>query len=202
MQVLNRALWRSAAAATVFLCSVGLPQAEAHDVVLHSNPSNGGVVESFPTEIALEFSGEVQEGFNTVALSRADGDSVDVLFSGEPEVSGRDVTLTVPEDLKPEPGDYKVGFQIISSDGHSTKGMTTFTFAPAGGSQSPAAPADASAPSGQGSDPTSAQPAQDTQGMSILLGALAGLALVGVVVAKLARRKRVDGTEHNATNRD
>ena len=66
-----------------------------------------------------------QEGFSTVAIT--DQDSGDLLFSGEPTIKDRLVTLDLPADISGGPGDYTVGFQILSSDGHATRSETTFT---------------------------------------------------------------------------
>lgn len=103
------------------------PVASAHDVVLDSTPADGGSVSEFPDSVALEFSGIPREGFNTFAVS--DVDSGDVLFSGEPTIDGRTLSLDLPEDLDTGPGSYQIGFQITSSDGHSTRGRTSFTVA-------------------------------------------------------------------------
>lgn len=97
--------------------------AMAHDSVVSSNPEKGSSISSLPAEITLEFSGEPKEGFNTVALSH-DGE---VLLSEEPTVNGRTLTVDVPEDVKAEPGEYLIGFQITSSDGHATRGSLDFT---------------------------------------------------------------------------
>ena len=161
----------------------------AHDSVIGSNPKDGSVVSEFPRAIELEFSSEIQDGFNTVALSReVDGQS-EVLYSGEPTVQGRDVTLDLPDDLHPEPGEYKVGFQIVSSDGHSTKGMTTFEYA-------------SGDTSGEGAEGTStSERASDgetkvrEEGMStwakVLLSLAGVLVVLGALVAALVKYRRV-----------
>lgn len=154
------------------------PAAGAHDVVIGSNPENGGVIEQFPERIELEFSGEIQPGFNTVALSRTDGDNVEVLHTGEPVLDGRDVSLELPDTLTAEPGHYRVGFQIISSDGHSTKGMTTFTFDPDG------ALVQASG------DVSEDETVAEGNPWRLILGIVGVLALAGAVLAALARQNR------------
>ncbi|MCK7676672.1 copper resistance protein CopC [Corynebacterium sp. CCM 9186] len=99
--------------------------AVAHDVVLDSTPADGATVEEFPREIVLEFSGIPRDSFNTVAVS--DTTTATVLFSDEPVLENQIVRITVPDDIHPGPGEYTVGFQITSSDGHATRGRTTFT---------------------------------------------------------------------------
>lgn len=178
-----------AAAAVVAVAALAPAPAFAHDSVIGSNPKDGSVVSEFPRAIELEFSGEIQDGFNTVALSReVDGQS-EVLYSGEPTVQGRDVTLDLPDDLHPEPGEYKVGFQIVSSDGHSTKGMTTFEYA-------------SGDTSGEGAEGTStSERASDgetkvrEEGMStwakVLLSLAGVLVVLGALVAALVKYRRV-----------
>lgn len=61
-----------------------------------------------------------------MAISNSKGD---VLVTGEPTVDGRNVTLAIPETTTLIPDEYTIGFQITSSDGHSTRGKTTFTIA-------------------------------------------------------------------------
>lgn len=160
------------------------PLAAAHDVVIGSNPENGGVIEQFPDQIELEFSGEIQEGFNTVALSRDNNGSTEVLYSGEPTLDGRDVTLALPADIDPQPGDYKVGFQIISTDGHSTKGMTSFTYAPDG-----VVEAAGENTEGQGVDKQSAN------ALPYVLGFLGLLAIGGAAAMAASKRKRAAAIE-------
>lgn len=110
----------------------------AHDSVIGATPEDGSVVQEFPDTIELEFSGEIQDGFNTVAITRDQVGDPDLVYSGEPRIDGRDVILEIPADVEAEPGDYKVGFQIISADGHATKGMTAFTYDPDGSAQNAA----------------------------------------------------------------
>ena len=177
----------AAVAAAVSVAAVA--PAFAHDSVIGSDPENGGVVQEFPDKITLEFSEEVQDGFNTVALSRQSDGQTEVLYSGEPEVDGRFVTLELPDDLDAQPGDYKVGFQIVSSDGHSTKGMTSFTLNRPGADEGGAADtAEAS------KDPV----VEAAEGMSTTMKVL--LALAGVLVVAgagfgaLAKSRRISGT--------
>lgn len=110
----------------------------AHDSVIGATPEDGSAVQEFPDTIELEFSGEIQDGFNTLAITRDRAGEPDLVYSGEPQIDGRDVILEIPADVEAEPGEYNVGFQIISSDGHATKGMTSFTYDPHGSAQSAA----------------------------------------------------------------
>lgn len=133
--------WRKALQATlialgaVSAASALAGTAEAHDAVIGGDPANGSVVTDFPGVLTLEFSGQPQDGFNTFALSRVSDN--EILFTGEPTLDGRFVSLELPGAVHAAadevPGEYRIGFQIVSSDGHATKGMTTFTYMPEGG---------------------------------------------------------------------
>ncbi|WP_236684221.1 copper resistance CopC family protein [Corynebacterium epidermidicanis] len=120
------------------------PTAAAHDVVMKAQPADKSVVSEFPREVVLEFSGVPKDSFNTVALSNET--TGEVLFSATPQLDQQVVKLPVPEGLNPGPGRYKIGFQLTSSDGHATRGMTTFEVAgAAGGSGAPAVSTNGSA---------------------------------------------------------
>ncbi|MDY6050181.1 MAG: copper resistance protein CopC [Corynebacterium sp.] len=104
-----------------------VPVASAHDVVMNSQPADGSTVGSFPTQIVLEFSAIPLDSFNTVAVSNSD--THEVYFTTEPTFDQQFAVIRVPEGIDPGPGNYTIGFQITSSDGHATRGKTTFTVA-------------------------------------------------------------------------
>lgn len=164
----------------------------AHDSVIGGTPADGEVVESFPEEIVLEFSGQPRDTFNHVAVSRDNGR--EVLFEVEPEVDGRDLIIAVPTDLDdPGEGSYTVGFQITSSDGHATRGKTTFEVRAD-------EVADATAPEGADEQQRSNEPAETAEdtdhdaGHGVLpwVIGIGGVLLVGAaIVAAVSRAKRV-----------
>ena len=119
-------VWIGAALIVAPLMLAGLaPLAAAHDVVMRATPEDKSVVEEFPHRVVLEFSGIPKPNFNTLAISNAD--TKEILFTGQPELDKQFVSINIPEDINPGPGNYIVGFQITSSDGHSTRGKTTFS---------------------------------------------------------------------------
>ena len=161
----------------------------AHDTVIGGSPADSEVVTSFPSTLELEFSINPKDGFNTIALSRDNGGAPEVLFTGEPTLDGNVIRIDVPATLEAEPGLYRIGFQIISSDGHATKGMTSFTYDPQGGvlAQQQEAPAAANG--------------EDAQSMRWLFALLGVLAVGGAAMAAVSRQKnnkrmgpRDDGT--------
>ncbi|MCG7439648.1 copper resistance CopC family protein [Corynebacterium freneyi] len=101
------------------------PVAHAHDSVIASTPADGQNLDEFPRRIEMTFSGVPRDSFNTVAVSNAD--TKEVLLTEQPELDGQVISFDVPESLDPGPGAYIVGFQITSSDGHSTRGKLSFS---------------------------------------------------------------------------
>ena len=167
------------------------PAASAHDVVLTSNPENGAVVEEFPETIELEFSGIPQDLFNTVALSNAD--SGDILYSGEPEIAERILSFDVPQDVERVPGNYTVGFQITSSDGHATKGSVSFEVA-GGESDGDAAQAETTESATPVEDvDTTADEASESTGIAApwnwVLGGVGVLVIAGAIVMMIAKNR-------------
>lgn len=100
-----------------------LPGAVAHDGLVAAVPGDGAVISTAPTKIELTFSGNPRKNFNTLALSRGG----EVIVSGSPEIDANVLTLEIPGTAELADGDYVVGYQITSSDGHSTRGSYSFT---------------------------------------------------------------------------
>ncbi|MDN6439413.1 MAG: copper resistance protein CopC [Corynebacterium nuruki] len=160
-----------------------LPAAVAHDGLVAATPGQDATVDSAPTTITLEFSGEPRPDFNTVALSR-DGE---VVASGTPDLDGRTLTLDIPSDVTLADGDYTVGYQITSSDGHPTRGSYNFTLA-AGGTSTDGA-------SGQGAATDSPAASADSDSglpgwAKPLLGVAGVIVLIGVIVVLVTQLRR------------
>lgn len=174
------------------LSAVIAPSASAHDVVLTSNPENGSVVEEFPQTIELEFSGVPQDLFTTVALS--DADSGEVLASGTPQLEDQHLTFEVPADVEPGAGNYILGFQITSSDGHATKGSVEFevTGAAAATSASTTTSSSAAAESAETAETTETA-AEESTGIPApwnwILSILAVLVVGSAIVMMIAKNR-------------
>lgn len=168
-----------------------MPHASAHDVVVDSNPADGAVVEEFPETIVLEFSGEPREGFNTVAVTDSNGQT---LFDAEPVLDGRMLTVEVPDGLDTPDGAYSLGYQITSSDGHATRGGLEFIV----GDESDA---EGSTNSGSRADSKSTETDESTDNAdgaggsgaaSIIIATGAVAAALAVIVLLIQKRKRFD----------
>lgn len=162
--------------------AVAAAPAMAHDLITNSNPSNGTEIEKLPDKIVMEFSGEPKDTFNTVAVSK-DGE---VLFTAEPTVDRRELTVDVPKDIESEPGDYTIGYQITSSDGHATRGQLEFSIA--GDS--------ASAGDSAASDNAEGEQGESASSVPTWLLPLAGIVCIVGALAVAIMRFRTLGSSH------
>lgn len=185
--------WLVAVGAAFLLATFRLPLAFGHDTVLEAVPAMDGTVSEFPHDIELTFSGEPKPDFNTLAIS--DSDTGTVVYRATPEVSGRVVSVHVPDSVNPGAGNYRIGYQITSSDGHSTRGFTRFSVAPPEGQGAPVqvSPQGTTSPKATASQRSGAQAsnhetedvARTTLWVALLVGVVAlGVAAV-VVMSKL-----------------
>ncbi|MDU0477841.1 copper resistance protein CopC [Staphylococcus chromogenes] len=173
------------------LLSVSAPMAAAHDVVINSNPADKSTVTEFPRDIVLEFSGAPKDNFNTVAVSNeATGQ---VLFSETPKLDGRKISVAVPENVTPGAGSYKIGFQITSSDGHATRGMTTFKVAGDSAQTGESAPAGTASTSNDSDSVvlSSESPHSPNTYLAVGIGIIVAVigALAGIVLLIAKKRK-------------
>ena len=92
-------LRRTAAAVGTAALVLGgsIPAAFAHDSVIGGSVKDGDQLDEFPKEITLEFSGIPKEDFNTFAVTNAD--TGEKLFSQEPKLHERDLTIETPADV-------------------------------------------------------------------------------------------------------
>jgi methionine-rich copper-binding protein CopC len=128
MRTLNRA---AVTIAVALLTMLGFaPAAFAHNQLVSSGPANASAVETSPSNIELTFDQPVQggKGLNTVVVVGPNG--TDQWQGGEAAVRGNVVTTPVRE-LGPA-GDYRVGYRILSADGHPVTGEIRFTLTKAG----------------------------------------------------------------------
>ncbi|MGO1949090.1 MAG: copper resistance CopC family protein [Mycobacteriaceae bacterium] len=162
-------------AGLLIMSPMGMPIAAAHDAVTGGSPEPESTVTEAPETIELEFSGEPQDTFNTIALSTGG----DVVVSDTPEIDGHNLSLDIPQDAELHDGEYTVGYRITSSDGHPTDGSYTFTLDTAGDASAAAESAGDASEAGANDDdadeglPSWAGPVLGVTGVVVVLGALA-----------------------------
>jgi methionine-rich copper-binding protein CopC len=107
------------------LCAPSL--AFAHTKLISSTPVAGSTVQSWPTQVSLEFDEELQnlgaEKANFVVVNNAVGDQVS---ETDEVISGNSISVTLaPNNVK---GPVLVFYHVVSSDGHPVEGEFKFTF--------------------------------------------------------------------------
>ncbi|QAV70122.1 copper resistance protein CopC [Salinibacterium sp. UTAS2018] len=99
-----------------------LPQvASAHDQIIEQTPNESEVLEVAPTEITLEFTGELMDITQLAMVVDADGTD---WVSGPMQVTRRTAVQPLLPDL-PD-GSYQVRWRVVSSDGHPISGSFEF----------------------------------------------------------------------------
>ena len=120
--------------------------------------------------------------------------SGEVLASGTPQLEGQHLSFEVPGDVDAGPGEYILGFQITSSDGHATKGSIGFEVA-GGGETAPTSSSSSAAqtsveetPAVEDGDETSGIPAPWNWILSLVAALVVGSAIV-MMIAKNRNQK-------------
>ncbi|WP_433421991.1 copper resistance CopC family protein [Microtetraspora malaysiensis] len=190
------------------LLGVAAP-AQAHNVLVGSDPKDGAKVSTAPERITLNFDQPVRRDFARIAVTGPDGADY---TRGEITTKGNDASVGLAP-LGPA-GAYVIGYRVVSNDGHPVTGTITFTLTgagPAAGQSSPSAepapsPSAASTPAAggdplppaAGGEPGSAASAADLAAQSssggwvwgLLVAAAALLALSAYVLVRHDRRLR------------
>ena len=111
-------------ATTALLAFLVSTAANAHAFLDHAEPRVGSTVSAAPKEVALFFSQNLEPAFSTIEVSDASGARVD---QGKAKVSA----TTMRVGVKPlPPGTYRVRWQVLSVDTHTTEGSFTFQVGP------------------------------------------------------------------------
>lgn len=99
-----------------------LPQvAIAHDQIIEQTPNENAVLEVAPSEVTLEFTGELMDITQLAMVVDADGTD---WVSGPMQVTQRTAVQPLLPDM-PE-GSYQVRWRVVSSDGHPISGSFEF----------------------------------------------------------------------------
>ena len=106
--------------AFAFIACVSLSMtASAHNVLKSSTPADGSTLDRSPSELALDFNGQVR--LVKLSLKRSD-ESIDVGF--KPDLTAAtSFIVPVPELAS---GAYSLEFSVIGEDGHTVAGRFNF----------------------------------------------------------------------------
>jgi methionine-rich copper-binding protein CopC len=124
--------------------------ASAHNTLIGSTPKDKATVDTGPSTIELTFDQPVQAGqdLNSIAVIGPDNDH----WEAGPVQVASNVARTPVRPLGPA-GVYRIGYRILSADGHPVSGELTFTLTrPGTGSPLPADQLPRSADSTSGAD--------------------------------------------------
>ena len=111
-------------AAAALLAVIASTAAKAHAFLDHAEPRVGSTVPTAPRDLALFFTQNLEPAFSSVEVSDASGARVDL---GKPSISAS--TMRIGLKQLP-PGTYKVRWQVLSVDTHTTEGSFTFHVKP------------------------------------------------------------------------
>ncbi len=94
--------------------------ARAHAFLEHAEPRVGGTVPTAPRELVLSYNQNLEPAFSSVEVSDASGARVDL---GKPTISASVMRVGLKQL---PPGTYRVHWQILSVDTHTTEGSFSF----------------------------------------------------------------------------
>jgi methionine-rich copper-binding protein CopC len=96
--------------------------AEAHAVLVESNPALNGQVSGPDVPVQLRFNVRIDASRSRLSLLRSDG-STQNLELGKP--ASADTLTAQVKGLSP--GEYRLRWQVLASDGHLPRGEIPFT---------------------------------------------------------------------------
>lgn len=112
-----------------FLAFATTPQASAHVEIVSSFPEQFSNVNPIPTQVWIEFSGNLQtlDGEAVNSLEVIDSTGLTVNYE-DPIISGGRITTKVSGQSAP--GVFTVKYRVVGDDGHVIEGDYTFNASP------------------------------------------------------------------------
>ncbi|MEV7013141.1 copper resistance CopC family protein [Streptosporangium sp. NPDC051022] len=158
--------------------------AQAHNVLIGSDPQDGARLAAGPERITLTFDQSARQGFAQISVTGPDGTRWE---DGKTTVDGAKVSVGV-RPLGPA-GQYVVGYRILSSDGHPVADKVTFTLTTAGtGTAAQPDPAASAAPQTPDLSAQAAEAAQNGGAGMAVLWIVGALVLLGGATVVALRR--------------
>lgn len=166
-------------ASIVLISILGLiysPQASGHVEIINAFPEQYGNTNPIPSEVWIEFSGNLQtldgEAVNSIEVMDSTGLAVNY---EDPIIAGGKITTKISGQSAA--GVFTVKYRVVGEDGHVIEGEYTFNASP-------------DYAEGQSPMPISALPEQSSPPTSaLLLGGLLALFLMGILVKVKSRRQ-------------
>lgn len=156
---------------------LAIPSSSAHVTIVSSFPEQFGNVNPIPTQVWIEFSGELQtlDGQAVNTLEVIDSTGIAVSYE-DPIISGARITTKVSGQSAP--GVFTVKYRVVGDDGHVIEGEYTFNASP--DYSATQSPLPISGPESGSSIPAG----------GVLLGALVLVFIGGIVTKVVSRRVR------------
>ena len=107
-------------ATLALLTVVANTAAEAHAFLDHAEPRVGSTVSTAPRELVLSYTQNLEPAFSSVEVSDANGARVDL---GKPRINAGVMRVGLKQL---PPGTYKVRWEVLSVDTHTTEGSFSF----------------------------------------------------------------------------
>jgi methionine-rich copper-binding protein CopC len=119
---MRRSLPILVAAITLTVASV----TAAHSLLLQSSPAAGAVVTASPPRVSLRFNNRIEKTLSRLRLVDDHGGRRDLSVASADDPPDL-VTASVP---RLDAGQYRVEWQVLSTDGHIVSGRFSFRVAP------------------------------------------------------------------------
>jgi methionine-rich copper-binding protein CopC len=112
-----------------FLAFTVIPHANAHVEIVNSFPEQYSNVNPIPTQLWIEFSGNLQtlEGEAVNSIEVIDSTGIAVNYQ-DPVISGGKITTKISGQSAP--GVFTVKYRVVGDDGHVIEGEYTFNASP------------------------------------------------------------------------
>ncbi|MBG3011984.1 copper homeostasis periplasmic binding protein CopC [Proteus faecis] len=119
--------WGKLSAIAVLFLGMSYQQALAHAHLKSQLPAEGAAIEQAqaPKVITLDFSEGIELAFSKIKVTNSDGKEITVGKLTLDPVNNTKLLLPLESDLSE--GDYLVNWNVVSVDGHKTKGSYQFS---------------------------------------------------------------------------
>jgi methionine-rich copper-binding protein CopC len=100
--------------------------AQAHAFPQDSKPGVGAVLHEAPKQVWIQFDSRLEQAFSVIVVKDSNGNKISGKTKLDP-ASQQALEVSLPALA---PGDYHVYWNVVSWDGHRTKGDYTFSIVP------------------------------------------------------------------------
>jgi methionine-rich copper-binding protein CopC len=119
-----RGRWLAVAAilGIIWACSLPVPAAQAHAIILESTPAQGSSGPA-PHRLVMRFNSRLERALCSLQLVGPHQRSI-ALLRPEPDAPPDTLAYSLPPL---EPGEYQARWKVMAADGHVTEGSVVFT---------------------------------------------------------------------------